>query len=168
MASNGHNHDENDGGNDAGGDSGEHLCSESMGYPEVRLAAGKRESSIVVAWIMQIMYSELLGVPSTIEPGSAGKSLNFNDESNRLEYGTADEYDRMFQHAQDAEGDCTAYIDHNKGASGEDYIPCAHAIMDIWSRSSSYYEDEESDVSESKMFLGAVGFNGWYGKYEQR
>lgn len=65
-----------------------------------------------------MIYSELLGVPTTIESGASDKIVNFYDENSRMEYGTGNDYG-VIQHAFDAEGgDCTVYM--KKFDSGEE------------------------------------------------
>lgn len=49
----------------------------SMGYLEVRLYARDWESSLFQAWILQIILSELLDVPTTIETGRLDINRNF-------------------------------------------------------------------------------------------
>ena len=95
-------------------------------YPEVRVWAQNWESGYVLAWIMQIVYSELLDVPSTIETGVKGKSLNFYDAENSMGVGSSNQY-AMFQNAHKATGgDCGVYREGNAAAAADDYVPCAH------------------------------------------
>ena len=78
-------------------------------YPEVRLYGQNWESAFVVSWIMQIIYSELLGVPATMESGAAEANINFYDGKNRMEYGTGNDASPI-QNAHKAEGgDCATY-----------------------------------------------------------
>jgi hypothetical protein len=54
-------------------------------YTEIRIAPGDWESSMFTSWIIQIMLSEILNVPTTIHVGGDGK-LNFYDMENSLDY----------------------------------------------------------------------------------
>ena len=110
----------------------------------------------MLSWIMQVIYSELLGVPSTIESGMADKNLNFYDELNRMEYGSS--YDQsVIENAHAAEGgDCTIYKD--KG--GDEYSPCAHLCMDIWNN--GWDGLVESGAAETSKLVGMIGNQGWH------
>ena len=57
----------------------------------------------MLLWMMQIIYSKLLGLPFTIETGVFDKNINFYDETNRMDYGKLNKYE-MFQSAYDAAG----------------------------------------------------------------
>ena len=90
------------------------------------------ETSIAASWILQIILSELLDVPTTLETGIADKNNNFYNGENRMDYGNSDAVDRYasFQNAFDAEGgDCSVY----KSGNGEvGYFPCAHSLPETW------------------------------------
>mmetsp|Transcript_4200 Transcript_4200/g.8100 ORF Transcript_4200/g.8100 Transcript_4200/m.8100 type:complete len:257 (+) Transcript_4200:121-891(+) len=141
------------------------LCSENVNdYAEVRLSSQNWESAFVLSWMMQIIYSELLGVPSTIETGEFDKNVNFYDETNRMDYGKANKYE-MFQRAYDAVGgDCSIYNEANKDASGDDYIPCAHAVMEVWATSVELLDAQKKGVAEPGQFMGINGVKGWHSK----
>lgn len=146
------------------------ICSKSASvYPEVRIWSQNWESAFIVSWMMQIIYSELLGVPSTIETGVLNKNLNFYDETNRMDFGKANEY-KMLQNAYDApEGDCSIYNDANKKATGDDdYTPCAHVVMDVWAEHTEYLELREKEVAEVSLFAGTIAHQGWYGEFSLR
>ena len=44
---------------------------------EIRILAANHQSALIQAWILQILTSELLGLPATIESGSPSLNLNF-------------------------------------------------------------------------------------------
>ena len=139
------------------------LCVNSVGYEEVRLFAQNWESAVIASWVMQIVYSEVLGVPSTIETGMADKNLNFYDAVNRLEYGAAVGKYAMYQNAYDAEGgDCNIYKSYNETG---DYMPCAHATMEVWSVNTDYHNNKDAGVVEARQFTGAVGYEAWFCKF---
>jgi len=139
------------------------LCSENVNdYAEVRLSSQNWESAFVLSWMMQIIYSELVGVPSTIETGVFEKNVNFYDETNRMDYGQATRYE-MFQRAYDAAGgDCSIYNEANKEAGGDDYLPCAHAVMEVWSTNDELLDVQKKGVAEPGQLLGIIGFQGWH------
>jgi hypothetical protein len=63
-------------------------------YQEIRLIMKDWESTVFSTWIIQIILSELLGVPTSAETGSADpeRSLNFYSPYNTFEFSTANYY----------------------------------------------------------------------------
>ena len=51
-------------------------------YTETRISPNNWQSSIFFGWIAQILLSEVLGVPTSIETGDKNVSLNFYDAKN--------------------------------------------------------------------------------------
>eukprot|EP00581_Thalassiosira_minuscula_P019956 CAMPEP_0183713740 /NCGR_PEP_ID=MMETSP0737-20130205/8494_1 /TAXON_ID=385413 /ORGANISM="Thalassiosira miniscula, Strain CCMP1093" /LENGTH=971 /DNA_ID=CAMNT_0025942567 /DNA_START=126 /DNA_END=3041 /DNA_ORIENTATION=+ len=135
------------------------LCVESEGdYPEVRIYSQNWESAFVMSWIMQLIYSELLGVPSSIESGEANKTVDFYDEFNRMDYGTAND-PAVIQNAHNAEGgDCATYKKMEN--SGQGFFPCAHMTMEIWNPS-LWQDVVNSGAAEAIELLGMFGTWGW-------
>ena len=67
---------------------GSELCEEQdsrLNYLEIRISPGNWESAIFYSWMKQILLSEFLGVPVTIETSGAGPS-SFYDIDNALSY----------------------------------------------------------------------------------
>ena len=65
------------------------LCAPSpFDYEEVRILSQNWESAMLSSWIMQIVLSELLGVPTTMETSMPDDeaSFNFYDPSMRFSY----------------------------------------------------------------------------------
>ena len=139
------------------------ICVENVNeYPEVRLYSQNWESAFVLSWIMQIIYSELLGVPSTIETGMVGKNLNFYDETNRMDYGSGNSIAEL-ENAHNAGGVCSSYNQKNAGADNdEDYMPCAHAIMEVWQLGAPIEAAKKNGVIKSLQPNGVAGYQGWY------
>ena len=56
-------------------------------YPEVSIGVGNLGSSMMISWMVQILVSEILGVPSTIETGlpvqNGGRSSSYDPENNK-------------------------------------------------------------------------------------
>lgn len=143
------------------------ICSKNANdYSEVRVWSQNWESAIIASWMMQIIYSELVGVPSTIETGVVEKNANFYDVTNRMDYGKANEY-KMFEYAHSAPGgDCSIYRDRNEkvkvDVNADDYIPCAHAVMEIWSSNGELKTALKEEVAEQTEQLGVIGNQGWH------
>lgn len=97
-----------------------------LDYPEVRIAAGNWESSFAGAWIMQILLSELLGVPTTIETGEPNMDADFYDRDMSLDYGVGYPFDAIEKAAE--VGDCRILP---KADTTEDYQMCAHVMPEV-------------------------------------
>jgi hypothetical protein len=99
-------------------------------YNEIRIAPGDWESSIFFSWIIQIILSEILHVPVTIEtsaPSSAG-SLSFYDPRNGLVYPSVPYNYKALQRSLELKNaDCT----QANRTSGTD--ACAHILPEVWS-----------------------------------
>lgn len=120
-------------------------------YEEVRVYGQNWESGFVMAWMLQIVYSELLGVPSTIESGTGDANINFYDAMNRMEYGTGNDVD-VIENAYNAEGgDCSVYRDR------EEYMPCANVVVEVWSPETWSPVIESGAGEAAKCELKTVG-----------
>ena len=82
------------------------LPSEDFSYKEVRISSENWDTAYFVTWIMQIMLSELLNVPSSVETGVAEANMNFYHPDSPYVYDTLDNDFRGLQKAADL-GDCT-------------------------------------------------------------
>ena len=131
-------------------------------YPEVRTYAENWEESIMLSWMMQIIYSELLGVPSTVESGLEDKELNFYDKANRLDYGTTNDVS-VIEARTNVEGkDCTAYKKNHDGVDSEqEYVPCADIVMSLWN-GLGWSSLVESGAADRLTPNGVVGSQNWY------
>lgn len=117
--------------NDAQADAGSSMCRKldsDVRVDEVRIAVSDRESSILLSWIYQIILSEILDVPVTLE---------FNVDERQTEAGSF--YDRKNRFVYSSESYPFDYLKTaaemaKKGqvcdASSKE--PCAHMIPEIW------------------------------------
>ncbi|CAB9521897.1 Receptor-type guanylate cyclase gcy [Seminavis robusta] len=131
--------------------------SSPLGYPEVRLAARNWESANLGAWILQILLSELLDVPTSIEGGSFDVNMNFYDLDNGFDVGNAgvDPALQELQVAHQVQGDCASVTN-----SREDYQPCMHVNQETYA---SWYDlSEFKDFIEPVRELGAMTENAWF------
>ena len=102
------------------------ICrSPEVDYMEIRIFSDNWESITFEAWILQIILSELLDVPTTIEAGSYEGSLNFYHPDAPMEYGTPGSNDAL-QLAYDI-GDCRKA---NKAI--DNYQACTHIDPERW------------------------------------
>ena len=75
---------------------------------------------------MQILLSELLGVPTTIETGKADMSADFYDQGMALDYGVSYPFECLENAAN--VNDCREI----PFAEGEDYQPCCQVMPEVW------------------------------------
>jgi hypothetical protein len=102
------------------------ICREhDIDYMEIRIYSDNWESILFEAWILQILLSELLGIPSTVEPGSANGALNFYNSQALMEFGEPGS-DAALQRAYEI-GDC-----RNANRNAESYQPCTHIDPERW------------------------------------
>jgi hypothetical protein len=112
--------------------------SDHIEYMEIRIQAEDWESIVYEAWILQVVLSELLNVPTTIETGSVDGSLNFYHPDAPFQYGST-VLDTTFDaalHQAYAVQDCRRrrFLQQQQQHSNnnEDYIPCAHILPERW------------------------------------
>jgi hypothetical protein len=116
------------------------LCDEPVfdEYMEVRIASGNWESIFFNAWLVQILLSEVLGVPTTLEPGSPNVRIAFYESTGAVEYGIL-QHEKAFDNA-DRFTDCSVLLEQNrevmlledKAAADKLYQPCAHVVPEFW------------------------------------
>ncbi|CAB9505284.1 Receptor-type guanylate cyclase gcy [Seminavis robusta] len=66
-----------------------HCEKPTFSYPEVRLSVANWESSFMAAWILQILLSEVLQVPVSIEVGQANLNADFYNQQNKWDWPTS-------------------------------------------------------------------------------
>ena len=135
-------------------------------YLETRIHSQNWESSFFSAWIMQILLSEILQVPSTIESGSLELSQrnNFYDPEARLGYGVQNDF-VAFQESSKAKGSNCVKVQADAAANGEKYKACAHAVLEYWQGSILTYQNQlAAGFVEPMQPLGAIGLQGIFGR----
>ncbi len=86
---------------------------------EIRILSQNWETVFFETWLLQIILSELLDVPTTVETGTRDAALNFYDPDAPFEYGTAgNDVSALVTAAQVK--DCRTV------ANSDPYVPCAH------------------------------------------
>ena len=142
-------------------------------YMEVRVASQNWESVYFQAWIYQIVLSEMLDVPVTVETSVDGYNIDFYNIHSSMDYGLSNDWDALFR-ATEA-GDCRKYRikdlgeNEDKGHSTEEgssagYQSCAHIVPETW------FEDVVNIVTqlqktgeiEPPSELGALGEQHWF------
>jgi hypothetical protein len=83
---------------------------------------------------LQILLSEILGVPTSLEPGLPNTRINYYDTTGAVDYGEIVTYE-AFENAHKYT-DCRLLKEHNDNlVDGTDavYQPCLNFIPEFWS-----------------------------------
>jgi hypothetical protein len=129
----------------------------ALGYAEVRIIALNWESSFFTAWIMQILLSEVLDVPVSIEAGAEGLVDDFYHLQNQLDYGPS-EMEVLGLEAASKYLDCRTVP-----KSTTTYTPCGHVSPELWEEDDGYYDNLlERNLLEEPMELGALAEQNWF------
>ncbi|CAB9512538.1 Gamma-aminobutyric acid (GABA) B receptor [Seminavis robusta] len=143
----------------------------AIDYNEIRALLQNWDSTVLTAWIVQILLSEVARVPVSIEGSGWDTVANFYDPLYRLHYSPSSyDYDAM-QRAKD-ENDCRptvfqndqerAHRDGMENATGE-YQSCAHVMPEAWAGQRSIYRQLENDgLIEPAEGTGGVAKYSWY------
>lgn len=146
---------------------GSPLCrpSEFPQHVEVRIKCQDWESAIFGSWVLQIILSELLEVPTTLETGDPSAVMQFYNADARFEFGTSANNFAAFQNAAAAHGDCRKLKqpDNNSNGTNTTYLNCAHVIPEVWTaRSPTVQNLVREGLLDPPSALGALGTEGWY------
>jgi len=134
-----------------------------LDYPEVRILGQNWESSIFQVWILQIVLSEMMGVPTSVELGSADMRLDFYAPDMPMDYGVA--YDWEGHKRANDIGDCLLLKanDGNLRGPKDEYQSCAHVVPEIWSGSiKTVQELEQAEIVTPRQSMGALGQQTWF------
>jgi hypothetical protein len=121
-------------------------------YTEIRIFSANWESVILEDWVLQVLLSELLDVPTSIEPGLPGARINLYDSQRNIVYG--DSGDRSSIHFASVYGDCRL-------ASKKPYESCAHVVTEVWD-SKDAWDMAKEGIAEPPQGLGILGQEGWF------
>eukprot|EP00529_Nitzschia_sp_RCC80_P003529 CAMPEP_0113508744 /NCGR_PEP_ID=MMETSP0014_2-20120614/37187_1 /TAXON_ID=2857 /ORGANISM="Nitzschia sp." /LENGTH=1130 /DNA_ID=CAMNT_0000404491 /DNA_START=363 /DNA_END=3755 /DNA_ORIENTATION=+ /assembly_acc=CAM_ASM_000159 len=140
----------------------------SFGYNEVRIYGQNWESVFFEAWILQILLSEILHVPTSVETGERDKHVNLYHPESAMDYGTSNEF-HMLDIPVDPDahgtraGDCRLYQSQNDADDDDDeYKPCAHVVPEVWIDKSFFRELTAQGVMETPLGLGSLGQQSWF------
>ena len=139
-------------------------------FNEVRIYTANWESSIFISWLLQIVLSELAGVPATVETGDSVTDSSFYDPlGGPFQY--SDFYDGSFETFQQVKdladngggGDCRKVIASNKDANTSTYQACFHIMPEIWEGENKEVQDLVYDgVVEPPDAVGYLGQETWF------
>ena len=143
-------------------------------YMEIRIFNQNWESVIFESWILQILLSELLDVPTTIETGTADTHINFYDSLSRFEYGTNEALEAL-SNGISFGGDCSRakrpkpyLLDHTVVVDGDDettpeYEMCANFVSEVWTLDDTWLQQLiRGGWIEPPQGLGVIGRESWY------
>jgi 7 transmembrane sweet-taste receptor of 3 GCPR len=134
------------------------IPNEHWNYTEIRLMGNNWESIFFETWIVQILLSEILGVPTTVDTGMADTVVDFYNYEGRMEYGKGYDWDaiRMATQVQD----CRSI---QQADNAEDYKSCAHVSLEVWNgQMENMRLLHEEHVAEKPTAMGVLGNGGWY------
>ena len=144
-------------------------------YTEIRIMSQNWESAFFSAWIMQILLSEVLQVPTTLETSVANKYVNFYSPTNEFDYGVSNDWDAIAAANAAPHGDCRQRTgkDARQDPTGdshavtdEEYVPCGHVIPELWGGNTfkDLFARHREGVVDAPEGLGAIGAQGIFGK----
>lgn len=127
-------------------------------YMEIRINAGDWDSPIIATWLVQIILTEILGVPTSVEAGSHGESRNFYDPQSKIDYWTTSHIQNLGNAAKYEHGDCRL------APKGKDnYEGCAHFMPEHW-----HIEHEDvrlqlnAKTIDPPQNIGSLGHETWF------
>jgi hypothetical protein len=93
--------------------------------------------AIILSWVFQILLSEVLGVPTTIEGGSIRRDsrYSFYDEESRFVVPEKAYYNNALVEADDYDGDCSKTVK-----------PCAHMMPTVWSGGKQDIKSSQGEI----------------------
>lgn len=134
-------------------------------YTELRISPQDWVSGAVETWILQILMSEMLGIPVTVETGVKGVNADFYNLESRIEYGRCCDYNAM-NNAKEVGGDCTK-IKQDIGPDAE-YKSCFHFIPENWlgqnpeNGLSIFGYNSSTEAIDPPIQLGAISQESWF------
>ena len=104
-----------------------------LNYMEIRIHTGDWESITYESWILQILLSEILRVPTTIDSGVGNTaSLNFYDPRGAYSFGKYSLYDSLATAYHRPDGDCVPILQQQQQQGDRPNVTCAHVIPESW------------------------------------
>ena len=133
-------------------------------YVEVRLLSQNWESAIFASWILQILLSEVLRVPTTIESGTADAKVNFYSPTNEFGYGEYNDFGALETANSMPNADCRLLKEVQTG-NNENYTSCGTVIPEYWAGDAKeLFVKQREGMIDTPDVLGAIGQQGLFGK----
>ena len=129
----------------------------NFNYPEIRVLTQNWESGFFLGWIIQIILSEILGIPVTLESGTSSDIVDFYHPKSALGYGLSYDYEALRRgHAY---GDCRRM----EQKEGENYQSCAHAMVQVfYGQEAEWNALLDEGIITRPRHCGALGYQGLY------
>jgi hypothetical protein len=115
-------------------------------YMELRIHSQNWESVFFETWILQIVLSEILDVPTSVETSRPNAKVGFYDAQSRFEYRSSDDWNCLETGVEI--GDCRV-VDNSFDIEEEDYESCCHFIPEVWSGEINTYKEQEATTREN-------------------
>lgn len=120
-------------------------------YLEIRMHSQNWESVFFEAWILQIVLSEMLDVPTSIETGIPTAKINFYNASSPFQYGISDDWGALAR--ADQLLDCRL-----ASRAPNNYQSCAHVVSEVWDARDEWVRNMVAEgILEPTTGLGALG-----------
>lgn len=133
----------------------------------IAFLSSPQESVFFEAWILQIILTEVLGVPVTLETGVPNVKLDFHDKNWSFGYGSGNDYTGLVN-AVEFGGDCSMANQQSSYAKDgstlpKDYEPCFHFVPEVWTTQMNRLNELKDDgFIEQPEGLGVVGQMNWW------
>jgi hypothetical protein len=156
-------------------------------YLEIRITPGNWFSATALGWITQIILSEVLGVPASVEAGGYGQSRDFYDPQSRVGKSPyqgslhtsltcpraraqsplsplllllALDYDYPARHTYLVYARSLKDADCRRASRSEDnYQPCAHFLPEGWGNPLTHILKDDIEPPQG---VGILGTEAWY------
>jgi len=129
-------------------------------YLEIRIGAGNWDSATALGWLVQIILSEIAGVPTSFESGAADSSRDFYDPVGRVDYHFGLSSTAAMRTVKKLpDGDCRKVVNANKNNPDGDYQPCSHFIPETRGFND---KDVRDKIIEPPSALGVLGTEAWF------
>ena len=134
-------------------------------YTEFRILSQDWDSTMLTSWVMQIVLSEILQVPASIETSSPERNNNFYDPDSAYSYSLAYDFDAL-RAASDYGGNCEDIVrQNNQHKEDPNYVyqSCANVMPEAWDgQEDNIKRLEEEHTIEPAEGAGGVSQAGWY------
>lgn len=144
--------------------------SDFVDYMELRIFDYNWETVHMEVWLLQVILSEFLNVPTSVETGIPGNKMNLYDSLRHFDGGS--QLDRISLETAAQIGDCALLPYENRAPDSliytpEDikdntYIPCAHIATEMWDYEAVWEMAKDNLSIEAPQGLGVLGQEGWW------
>ena len=147
-----------------------------LNYNEIRFAGRDWDSPIIANWMLQIILTEILMVPTSVEsytPSLYEKNQNYYNPFDVIDYNsgkhsfTYKEFERSTKTLTNnvneiGNGDCRDWKDRGKEEEDDDYVGCSHVATEAWQADRPWIQDYiKTGVLEPINTLNLIGGQ-WY------